>query len=77
MKVTPTRDQLFDMLSRMSSVQDQMHLIALACKADITLILDPRCDAWLQEHSDFVAAWAIKGLDAAELPDGNAAPKGE
>ena len=77
MKVTPTRDQLFDMLSRMSSVQDQMHLIALACKADITLILDPRCDAWLQEHSDFVAAWAIKGLDAAELPDGNAAHKGE
>ena len=68
MKVTPTRDQLFDMLSRMSSVQDQMHLIALACKADITLVLDPRCGAWIQKHSDFVAAWAIKGLDAAEIP---------
>ena len=77
MKVMPTRDQLFDMLLRMSSVQDQMHLLALAGNADHTLILDPRCGAWLQEHSDFVAAWAIKGLDAAELPDGNAAPKGE
>ena len=77
MKVMPTRDQLFDMLLRMSSVQDQMHLIALACKADITLILDLRCDAWLQEHSGFVAAWAIKGLDAAEIPGGNAAHKGE
>ena len=77
MKVTPTRDQLFDMLLRMSSVQDQMHLLALAGNADHTLVLDPRCGAWIQKHSGFVEAWAIKGLDAAEIPGGNAAHKGE